>query len=54
MFFDQPLKNNKIAYENIRKIAAGHKDDTIGCLLHYLHFKENYKMIDIDLSNSRH
>ena len=22
-FFDQPVKNNKIMYENIRKIATG-------------------------------
>ena len=26
-FFDQPIKNNKVTYENIRKIAAGHGDD---------------------------
>ena len=25
-FFDQPIKNNKITYEN-RKIATGHGDD---------------------------
>ena len=26
-FIDQPVKNDKITYENIRKIAAGHVDD---------------------------
>ena len=26
-FFDQPIKNNKIAYDNIRKIATGQGDD---------------------------
>ena len=26
-FFDQPTKNNKITYENIRKIATGQGDD---------------------------
>ena len=26
-FFDRPIKNNKIAYENIRKIATGQGDD---------------------------
>ena len=26
-FFDQPIKNNKVTYENIRKIAAGQGDD---------------------------
>ena len=33
-FFDQPIKNNKVIYENIRKIATGQGDDyTTGCLL---------------------
>ena len=32
-FFDQPIKNNKVTYENIRKIAIGQGDDyTTGCL----------------------
>ena len=32
--FDQPKKNNKITYENIRKIATGQGDDyATGCLL---------------------
>ena len=38
-------------YENIRKTATGKGDDyTTGCLLDYPYFKENYKMIAIDLS----
>ena len=49
--FDQPIKSNLKTYENIRKIATGQADDyTTGCLLDYSHFKENYKMITIDLS----
>ena len=48
--FDQPVRNNKITYENIRKIATGQGDDyTTGCLLDYPYFKENHKMIAIDL-----
>ena len=27
IFFDQPVENDKKAYENIRKIATGHGDD---------------------------
>ena len=47
-FFDQPVKNNKITYENIRKIATGQGDDyTTGCLLDYPYFKDTYKMIEI-------
>ena len=35
----QPVKNNKIAYENIRKIATGQRDDyPTGCLLDYAYF----------------
>ena len=34
--FDQPIKNNKVTYEKIRKIATGQGDDyTTGCLLDY-------------------
>ena len=34
--FDQPIKNDKVTYENIRKICIGSGDDcTTGCLLHY-------------------
>ena len=25
--FEQPIKNDKITYDNIRKIATGHGDD---------------------------
>ena len=36
-FFDQPVKNYKVTYENIRKIATGQKYDyTTGCLLDYI------------------
>ena len=32
-FFDQPIKNDKVTYENIRKIATGRQDGyTTGCL----------------------
>ena len=48
-FFD-----NKVTYENIRKIAACQGDDyTTDCLLDYLYFKDSYKVITIDLSNQQ-
>ena len=48
--FYQPMKNNKLKYENIRKIATGQGDDyTISCLLDYIYFKNYYKMIVVDL-----
>ena len=53
-FFDQPIKNNKVTFENIRKIAIGHRDDyTTGCLLDYTYFKKYHKMIAIDLSKQQ-
>ena len=53
-FFDQPTKNDKITYNNIRKIATGQGDDyTTGCLLDYVYFKNYYKIIAIDLSNQQ-
>ena len=52
--FDQPIKNKKITYENIRKIATGYGDDyTTGCLLDYPYFIETYKMIAVDLSKEK-
>ena len=53
-FFDRPVKNDKVTYENIRKIAASQGDDyTTGCLLDYTYFKKYYKMIAIDLSRQQ-
>ena len=40
-FFDQPIRNKKVTYENIRKIATGQGDDyTTGCLLDYSYFMD--------------
>ena len=49
--FDQPINSMSRKYENIRKTATNKGDDyTTGCMLDYPCFKENYKMITIDLS----
>ena len=53
-FFDKPIKNDKVTYENIRKIATGQGDDyTTGCLLDCLYFKDSYKMIAVDSSKQQ-
>ena len=53
-FLDQTVKNDKVTYENIRKIATGQGDDyTTGCLLDYIYFKNYYKMIVVDLSKQQ-
>ena len=53
-FFDQPVKNNKVTYENIKKIATGQGDDyaTVS-LLDYSYFADTYKMIAVDLSKQQ-
>ena len=53
-FFEQPVKNNFITYDNIWKIATGEGDDyTTGCLLDYNYFNSYYKMTAIDLSKQQ-
>ena len=52
--FDEPVKDNKVTYENIRKIATGKGDDyKTGCLLDYTYFRDNYKMIAVDLTRQQ-
>ena len=53
-FIDQPIRNDIRTNGTIRKVAVSQGDDYItGCLLHYLHFEENYKLITIDLSKQQ-
>ena len=53
-FFEQPVKNDKVTYENIRKITIAQGDDYAdGCLLDHTYFKKYYKMIAIDLSRQQ-
>ena len=53
-FFDQPINSMNKTYENIIKISTSQGDDyTTGCLLDYSYFKENYKLIAIDLSKQQ-
>ena len=53
-FFDHPINNDKVTYENIRKITIGQGDDyTTDCLLHYTYFKKYYKMISADLGKQQ-
>ena len=53
-FFDQPINSNIKTYENIKNIVTDQGDDcATGSLLDYSYFKDNYKMIAIDLSKQR-
>ena len=52
--FYQPVKNNKVTYENIGNITIGQGDGyTTGCLLDYTYFKIYQKIIAIDLSKQQ-
>ena len=54
IYFDQPINSDFKAYENIRKVATGQRDDyATGCLLDCPYFKESYKIIAIDLSKQQ-
>ena len=48
------MTNDKVTYENIRKIATGQGDDnTTGCLLDYIYFTSYFKMIAVDISKQQ-
>ena len=50
----QLLKNDIKTYKSIQKIATGQGDNyTTGFLLDYSYFKENYKIIVINLSKQQ-
>ena len=51
--FDQPVKYLG-TYDKVGKTTIGQGDDyATGCLLDYPYFKENYKLIAIDLSKQQ-
>ena len=53
-FFDQPIKDNEVTYENIRKVATGKGHNyTTGCFLAYTYFRDNYNMIAVDLNRQQ-
>ena len=53
-FFNKPVKNNLITYDNIWNIATGQGNDyKTGCLLDYNYFNNYYEMIPIDLSKQQ-
>ena len=41
-------------YDEVRKASTGHGDDyTTGSILDYVYFKDNYRLIAIDLSKQK-
>ena len=53
-FFNKPINDIIKQYDEIRKVSTGYGDDyTNGCLLHYAYFKDNYRLIAVDLSKQK-
>ena len=53
-FCDQPINDILKQYNEVRKVSTGYGDDyTTGCLLDYAYFKDNYRLIAIDLSKQK-
>ena len=53
IFFYQAVKNNIRIYENMRKIATVQVDYTTVCVFNYPYYKENYKLVAIDLTKQQ-
>ena len=53
-FYDQPINDIIKQYDEVRKVSTGYGDDyTTGCLLDYAYFKDNYRLITLDLSKQK-
>ena len=53
-FYDQPINDITKQYDEIRKISTGYDDVyTTGSLLDYTYFKDNYRLIAVDLSKQK-
>ena len=54
IFYDQLINDITKQYDEIRKVSTGYGDDhTTGCLLDYAYFKDNYRLIAVDLSKQK-
>ena len=53
-FYGQPINDIIKQYDEVRKVSTGYGDDyTTGCLLDYAYFKDNCKLIAVDLSKQK-
>ena len=52
--YDQPINDLIKQYDEVRKVSTGHHDDyTTDSLLDYAYFKDNYRLIAVDLSKKK-
>ena len=53
-FYDQPINDLIKQYDEVRNVSTAQGDDyTTGCLLDYAYFKDNYRLIAVDLSKQK-
>ena len=53
-FYGQPINNLIKQYDEVRKVSTVHGDDyNTGSLLDYVYFKDNYRLIAVDLSKQK-
>ena len=53
-FYDQPINNLIKQYDEVKRVSTEYCDDyTTGCSLDYAYFKDNYKLIAVDLSKQK-
>ena len=53
-FYDQPINDKMEQYDEVRKVSTGKGHDyTTTCLLNYAYFKDNYRLIVVNLSNKK-
>ena len=54
IFYDQPINDLIKQYDVVRKVSTGLGDDyTISCLLDFAYFKNNFRLIETDLSKQK-
>ena len=53
-FYDKPINDLKKQYDEVRNLSTGQGDEyTTGYLLDYTYFKDNYRLIAVDLSKQK-
>ena len=53
-FHDQPINDLIKQCNEVRRVSTGQGDDyTTGCFLDYAYFKDNYKLIAVDLRKQK-
>ena len=53
-FYDQPINDLIKQYDEGREVSAGQCDNyTTGCLLDHAYFKDNCRLIAVDLSKQK-